>query len=387
MRPPSVDSLLSPSTAIGQVTGPVTVLPEALERVLSGPTGLGSGVAHLPGARNLAAPLVYAPRPWGDGTLPPLYCPLTVRVDDELGEEVNELLVAWAEGIGLHEGRIDTFRKTGFGRLAMLTHAETDDRDRLLLAAQMNAAWWACDDYYADETDLGADPDLLGGRLALAVSAMDPPPPADEFTDQLGEQLCADPVLVALTSATERVARRSTAAQRMRVCNTSFQMWTIWNAYASWRRNGEPVPAWRYLAARQHDSFYTSMTLIDIVGGYELPNELFYSRRVHTAVMRAGTAAVLVNDLYSAVKESADELPDCNLVLLVAAERGCSLREAAERVIQLHNDVVHAFENDCHELRSIPSLELQRFLWGVGAWLGGGFEWHSTTGRYSLTPP
>ncbi|NUR90353.1 MAG: terpene synthase [Nonomuraea sp.] len=362
-------------------------LPHALSRLLSGPTGLGTQVARLPLMRNLAAPLTFTMRPWADGTMPPLYCPLTVRDDQALGEEVNERLVAWAESIGLHEGRIDKFRATGFGRLIMLCHPDTDDPEQLLISARMNAAWWASDDYYADETDLGADPELLAGRLALAMSAMDPPPPADEFSVPLAEELAADPVLVSLSSAEGFVSARSTAAQRMRVCLTSFQMWVSWNAYGAWRQSGEAVPAWRYLAARQHDSFYTSLTLIDIVGGYELPGELFYDRRVHNAVMRAGTAAVIVNDLHSAIKEAADEMPDCNLVLLIAAERGCTLREAAERAVELHNDLVRAFEEDCRVLRAVPSAELQRFLWGVGAWLGGCLEWHSTSDRYTTTPP
>ncbi|MFI6501257.1 family 2 encapsulin nanocompartment cargo protein terpene cyclase [Nonomuraea typhae] len=367
---------------------------------LAGPTGLGTSAVRLfaeladgavpvhcaPGPRvTRQPPLTYAMRPWADGSMPPLYCPLTVRVDDKLATLVNERLVEWAEEIGLHEGRIEQFRQTGFGRLITLAHPDVDDPDRLLLAAQMNAAWWASDDYYADETELGADPELLAGRLALAMSSMDAPPPADEFTEQLDEHLSADPVLVSLTSARQHVARHATPSQIARVNLTSCQMWVSWNAYGAWRQSGEQVEAWRYLAARQHDSFYTSMTLIDIAGGYEVPANLFYKPRVHRAAMRAGTAAVIVNDLHSALKEAADERPDCNLVLLVAEERGCSLREAAERAVALHNDMVAAFEADCRELAALPSPELRQFLWALGAWLGGSFEWHSTTNRYSTT--
>ncbi|MFI6391957.1 family 2 encapsulin nanocompartment cargo protein terpene cyclase [Nonomuraea sp. NPDC050540] len=370
---------------------------------LPGPTGLGTSAARLfaqpagglavpqdlgcvPGPRTVRQPpLVFAQRPWADGSMPALYCPLAVRVDHALGEVVNERLVEWAEKIGLHEGRIETFRQAGFGHLVTLAHPDVDDPDRLLLAGQMNAAWWACDDYYADETELGADPALLASRLALAMSAMDAPPPADEFGDELEAQLRSDPVLVSLTSARDHVAVHSTPSQLARVNLTSFQMWVSWNAYGAWRQSGEPVEAWRYLAARQHDSFYTSMTLSDIVGGYEVPGNLFYEERVHRAVMRAGTAAVIVNDLHSAIREAADELPDCNIVLLVAAERGCTLREAAERAVALHNDIVAAFEADCHELRALPSPELHHFLWALGAWLGGGLEWHGTTNRYTTT--
>ena len=84
---------------------------------------------------------------------------------------------------------MDKFRDTGFGRLAMLTHPDSDDPDLLLVAAQLNAAWWAADDYYADETPLGATPTELPPRLALVMSAMDPPPDAGDYTRQLEEAI------------------------------------------------------------------------------------------------------------------------------------------------------------------------------------------------------
>jgi 2-methylisoborneol synthase len=336
----------------------------------------------MPVRKDSFAPLPYIEREWGDGSHSPLYCPPTVRVDEELAAEVNRRLVAWAEGVGIHEGRIDTFRDTGFGRLAMLTHPDSDDPDMLLVAAKMNAAWWAADDYYADETALGATPTELPPRLALVMSAMDPPPDAGAYTRSLDEAVAADPVLVALKSATAHLARYATPAQVMRACNTTFQMYVSWTAYAAWRYLETLPPVWRYLAARQHDSFYTSMTLIDVIGRYELTGNLFYQRQFHRALMQAGTASVLVNDLYSTAKEAADELPDSNVVLLIAAEEDLSLGEATERTVALHNDFVRGFEASQRALAAIGSVELQRFLRGAQAWMGGGFEWHNTTSRY-----
>ena len=383
---------------------------DALARMPAGPTGLGTSAlrvafpdqrpvprpcAHdghepplpqltLPGAvrRHSLAPLPYQEREWGDGSYPPLYCPDTVRIDEDLADEVNRRLVAWAERVGIHEGRLKEFGDTGYGRLAMLTHPDTDDPDMLLVAAQMNAAWWAADDYYADETELGATPTELPPRLALVTSAMDPPPPAGDYTRQLEDAIQADPVLVSLRSSINHVSRHATPSQVGRVCNITSQMYVSWAAYAAWRYLETPPPVWRYLAARQHDSFYTSMTLIDIVGGYQLPADLFFERRFHTALMQAGTASVLVNDLYSVEKEAADELPDSNVILLIAAEEKCSTREATERAVALHNDLVRGFESSRRELSALPSAELHRFLRGAQGWMAGCLEWHGSTSRY-----
>jgi 2-methylisoborneol synthase len=351
------------------------------ETIPLGPSGLGTSAARFvtqspapaPADTDLDPDAAYAYRPWGDGTAPPLYCPVVERINEPLGEQVDAGVADWALTCGFTEEEAEQLRAGGFGRLAMLTHADTDDPDRLLIAAKLNAAWWAADDRYADDTEHGATPTELPPRLAMVMSAMDPVAPAGEFTD---------PILVALRSGIAHLARYSTPAVVQRVCYSTFAMFVSWDAYAAWRYTREYPPAWEYLAARQHDSFYTSMTLIDAVGGYELTANLYYEPRVRRLLMQAGTASVLVNDLHSVAKDAADENPVCNMVLQVAADRHCSIDEATEITVELHNDLVRDFRAGHRALHPVPSLELQQFLRGVRAWMGGGFEWHATNPRY-----
>ncbi|WP_225992075.1 family 2 encapsulin nanocompartment cargo protein terpene cyclase [Actinomadura montaniterrae] len=399
--PPPLDAPEAPAAQEPDVLEPDPPAPDAPD--IAEPDAAEPGVpdlgAHEPPEPDAALPVLptplpsptrkgghfspgYAERPWGDGSFPPLYCPLTARIDDDLALVVNDRLVEWADEVGIYADQLDKFRNTGFGRLAVLAHPETDDVDPLLLAAKMNAAWWACDDYYADESDLGATPTELPPRLALVMSAMDPPPDAGKYTVQVEGAVESDPVLRALRSATAHLKRHAGPSQVMRILNTTFQMYVSWTAYAAWRHLGELPPVWRYLAARQHDSFYTSMTLIDVVGGYQLDANLFYEPRVHRAVMQAGTASVIVNDLHSVEREAADDLPDCNVVLLIAEEEGCPLEEAVRTAVAMHNDFVRGFEDSQRELASVPSAELQRFLLGVQSWMGGCLEWHGASDRY-----
>jgi 2-methylisoborneol synthase len=362
--------------------------------VLAGPTGLGTSAARFtarlaaaaePPPPDTPAPEAdpaYAYREWGDGSAPPLYCPV-VRADRRRARRGGGP-AAGPLGcrVRVLRGGVRGFGKAEFGRLVTLAHPDCDDPDRLLISARLNAAWWAADDLYSDDTALGAVPERLPPRLALAMAAMDPLPPAGEFTRDLDETLRDDRVLVALGSAADYLRERGTPTQHQRVCYSTFAMFVSWTAYAAWRHAGEYPPAWEYLAARQHDSFYTSMTLIDVLGAYELTANLYYEPRVRHAAIRAGTASVLVNDLHSVTKDLADENPPCNMVLLVAADRDCSVQEATELVVALHNDIVHDFRSAHDELRSVASPELQRFLTGLRSWMGGGFEWHSTSPRY-----
>ncbi len=359
------------------------------------PTGMGTAAALLPSMLAAAGPSRQAPfskapggpgyaeRPWGDGSHSPLYCPLPERIDQRLADEVDARLRSWAGDRGFSGHELDALGKAAFGRLVTLAHPDTDDPDALLVAAQLNAAWWAADDYYADDTALGAVPARLPQRLTLAMSAMDAIPPTGDLTPPLREAHEGDLVLRMLESAVAHLSRHGTPSQVQRACYSTFAMFVSWTAYAAWRETGEDPPAWEYLAARQHDSFYTSMTLIDVVGGYEVPADLFYEPRVRRASMRAGTASVVVNDLFSVAKDAADEKPVCNLVLLTAADRGCSVEEATEITVALHNDLVRDFEAGHRELAAIPSPELQRYLRGLRAWMGGGFEWHAGHPRYA----
>lgn len=361
----------------------------------SWPTGLGTSAARFadvlararagdldPPAPDAGSDPAYAERPWGDRTASPLYCPITERIDEPLGDEVDARLVDWARSCGFDDEEVDRLARPRFGRLVMLTHPGCDDPEQLALAARMNAAWWAADDYYSDDAAAGALPELLPPRLILAMAAMDPPPPSGPLGPPLDEALAGDPVLVALRSGIDHVGQRATPAQVQRVCYATFSMFVSWTAYAAWLHTGERVAPWKYLAARQHDSFYTSMTLIDIVDGYELAAPLFYEPRVRRAAFQAGTAAVLLNDLYSVAKDLAADQPPCNMVLQLAAERGCSIPEATELTVELHNDLVRDFAASHRALQALPCPELQRFLRGLRGWMGGSFEWHDTSPRY-----
>jgi 2-methylisoborneol synthase len=369
--------------------------------ILPGPSGLGTSAAqfaarlaavaepHLPEPEQAHEPVpepeldpAYAYREWGDGSAPPLYCPVTERVDDELAAEVDRRLALWAAECGFDEDECAQLGTAEFGRLVTLAHPACDDPERLLISARLNAGWWAADDLFADDTSMGADPTLLPPRLALAMAAMDPLPPAGEFSRDLEERIDGDRVLVALRSAAEHLRDNGTPSQHQRVCYSTFAMFVSWTAYAAWRHAGQYPSAWEYIAARQHDSFYTSMTVIDVVDSYEVPANLYYEPEVRRAAIQAGTTSVLVNDLHSVTKDLADENPPCNMVLLIASDRDCSIKEATEITVNLHNEIVRDFQASHEKLRLMPSVEVQRFLHGLRSWMGGGFEWHSTSGRY-----
>jgi 2-methylisoborneol synthase len=362
-------------------SSPLDRLDDSMTGFLSRPTGLGTSAANLAGPVAAGPDPAYAERQWGDGSASPLYSPVAERVNEPLAAEVDERVVAWAKECGFLDDELEQLGETRFGRLVMLAHPDSDDPDRLLISAKLNTAWWAADDLYADDAGLGAVPAQLPPRLTRVMAAMDPVPAVGDYTDQLEEALGCDRVLVASRSAMEHLARAGTPAQVQRACYATFSMFVSWTAYAAWQDPDRYPTAWEYLAARQHDSFYTSMTLIDAVGGYELAANIFYEPRVRRAAFQAGTASVLVNDLHSVAKDLAGGSP-FNMVLRIAADRDCSIEEATEATVALHNDLVRDFQAAHTSLQTVPSPTLQRFLRGLRAWMGGCLEWHATSPRY-----
>jgi 2-methylisoborneol synthase len=311
--------------------------------------------------------------------MPELFCPGPVRDNTALGEEVNDRVVEWAAEVGIYPGERDRLRACNFGRLIMLAHPSTEDPERLATAAKCVVAEWAADDYYVDEVKLGADPRVVGSRLANLHAVVDPAQLPSRYAPELEEYRRNEPIATAFRSAMEHLARFASVTQLARFQHQMAILFVAWNQEADWHRNGYTPPVWEYLVQRHLNSYLPPMILIDAVAGYELSPGEFYDPRVRRAFTLAGDANVLLNDLYSAGFESDT---DANLPRVIMADENCSRKEAIRRTVEIHNELMHSFVEEAAALSLIGSPTLRRFFVDTWAWLGGSREWHATTGRY-----
>ncbi len=379
-------------------------LTHSVGRFVAGPTGLGTSAARIPwqctnvdmavAATNrgtqphlpdgptgvgTSTVRVSTERPADDGLDSELYCPPALRDDKALGEEVNDRLVDWAGQVGIYPGQLDRVRAANFGRLMMLTHPATDDPDRLLAASKCVLAEWSTDDHFLDDESLGADAKVIGSRLGITYAAVDPVDLPVSYVPQLDQALSDEPVAVAYRSAFDHLAQYATATQVARLRHELSVMFMAYNHEANWRSAGRIPPVWEYLTHRHENSFLPPMVLVDPIAGYELPSVEFADRRVRRVFCLAGSASVILNDLYSMSKESD---MDFDLPKVITAEEKCSSQEAIERSVQIHNELMHTFVAEAAVLSQLGSPALKRFLADIWAWLGGNREWHSTTERY-----
>jgi len=356
----------APATDLGElilhgVDPPAAAAPT--QRIGLGPTGLGTSAARE-----------FAPKP-----VPELFCPAALRDDPVLGDEVDERLVAWAEQIGIYPGRLDRLRRCGFGRFMMLSHPATSDPDRLLAATKCLVAEWAADDYYVDEVALGADPKVVGSRLAKLHAVVDPAQLPARYAADLNDHHRLEPISVAFRRAMEHLAQYASVTQLARFQHQMAILFLAWSQEADWHANRRTPPVWEYLVQRHLNSYLPPMILVDVLAGYELPAQEFYHPQFRRALTLAGNANVLINDLYSGPAESET---DFNLPVVLMANEGCNRREAIVRTVEIHNELMHTFVTLATGLSATGSPAMRRFLADIWAWLGGSREWHATTGRY-----
>ena len=370
---------------------------QPIERVesssVAGPKGLGTSAAKLidalrgepvtdDGELLARASQLEASAAWmspQQPESPELFCPGPVRDDAVLGQVVNDRLIAWADEMGIYPGRLDHLRRCDFGRLMMLTHPATNDPDRLLAAAKVVVAEWASDDYYLDEEKFGADPATAAARFGLLYGVVDPVALPARYAPHVDQHIADDPIARAFRSGMEHVAKYTTTAQMARFQHQMAILFTTLDQNASWRLTKQQPAVWHYLVHRQHNSYLPPMILIDPIAGYELSPQEFYHPNVRRPVLMIGLAAVLLNDLYSAAKESDD---DVSLPEAIVAEEKCTQREAIARTVEIHNELMQAFVAEAAALSVAGSPALRRFFTDLWAWCGGSRQWHATTLRY-----
>ncbi|GAA4876087.1 family 2 encapsulin nanocompartment cargo protein terpene cyclase [Kitasatospora terrestris] len=381
----------------GTPAAPTT--PQDLEQPADGATG----AAELPAGPTVPAPTgptaallahaVPAPAPapasgkpkLGD-PIPGLYYHPVPEPDALRVAEVGRRIKEWAlEEVELYPPEWeDQFDGFSIGKYMVACHPDAPTIDHLMIATRLMAAENAVDDCYCE--DHGGSPIGLGGRLLMAHTALDPVHTTAEYQAPWEASLSADPPRRAYRSAMEYFNRAATPSQADRFRHDMARLHLGYLAEAAWAETDHVPEVWEYLAMRQFNNFRPCPTITDTVGGYELPIDLHAQPAMQRVIGLASNATTIVNDLYSYTKELASPGRHMNLPVVIAEREGCSEREAYLKAIEVHNDLMRAFEAEAAQLAAATPLPVVlRFLRGVATWVDGNHYWHQTnTFRYSL---
>ncbi|MFJ9412972.1 family 2 encapsulin nanocompartment cargo protein terpene cyclase [Streptomyces sp. NPDC101227] len=357
----------------------------ALERILRGPSGLGTAGLQL--AWREEPPVSPEPAAPAEGTpIPGLYYHPVPEPDPVRVAEVSRRIKAWA----VDEAQVyppeweDQFDGFSTGRYMVACHPDAPTIEHVMIAARLMVAENAVDDCYCE--DHGGSPIGLGSRILLAHTALDPLHTTKEYAPAWVESLESDAPRRAYRSAMEYFLQLATPSQADRFRHDMARLHLGYLAEAAWAETEHMPEVWEYLAMRQFNNFRPCPTLTDSVGGYELPTDLHARPDMQRVIALASNATTIVNDLYSYTKELKSPGRHLNLPVVIAEREGISDQEAYLKAVEVHNDLMHDFEAESAALAAdCPVTSVLRFLRGVAVWLDGNHYWHQTnTYRYSL---
>ncbi|WP_369185661.1 family 2 encapsulin nanocompartment cargo protein terpene cyclase [Streptomyces sp. Y1] len=380
-----------PEVHVPDVQAPEVRAPEVEVPSVPGPAVPG---LHVPGlsallGTTLAPAPAEAPRGGKPGLgdpIPGLYHHPIAEPDPVRVEALSLKIKAWAiDEIELYPPEWEKdFDGFSTGRYMVACHPDAPSVDHLMLAARLMVAENAVDDCYCE--DLGGSPIGLGSRLLLAHTALDPLHTTPEYHPAWEASLSSDAARRSYRSAMDYFVRASTPSQADRFRHDMARLHLGYLAEAAWSETDHVPEVWEYLAMRQFNNFRPCPTITDTVGGYELPVELHALPALQRVIALAGNATTIVNDLYSYTKELSSPGLHLNLPVVISEREGVSRKEGYLKAVEVHNDLMHAFEAESAALAvACPVPTLVRFLRGVAAWLDGNHYWHQTnTHRYSL---
>ncbi|MEU8438535.1 family 2 encapsulin nanocompartment cargo protein terpene cyclase, partial [Streptomyces sp. NPDC029216] len=356
--------------------------PAALQRVLRGPSGLGTVALHWarPQEPPAAAVPVAASRP-----IPGLYHHPVPEPDPVRVEELSRRIKSWAvdEVRAFPPEWEDQFDGFSVSRYMVACHPDAPTLDHLMLAARLMVAENVVDDAYCED---GATTPDVGGKLLMAHTALDPVHTTKEYQPAWEESLSSDAARRSYRSAMAYFTAAASPSQADRFRHDMARLHMGYLAEASWDETEYVPEVWEYLAMRQFNNFRPCPTITDTVGGYELPADFHALPAMQRVIALAGNATTISNDLYSYMKELRSPGRHLNLPVVIAEKERLSDKEAYLKAVEVHNDLMHEFEAAAAELAvACPDPRVARFLKGVATWVDGNHYWHSSnTYRYTL---
>ena len=338
--------------------------------------------SSLPGPPNL----VRTVRTRRGGAIPGLRYRQVAPADPAKVEEVDRRLEAWAHRLDLFpKAWSGDFSGFQFGRAVVLQHPAAADLERLTAAGKFLLAENLLDNCYCEEDEgRGGARRGLGGRLVLAQSALDPFHTTPELQEQWADGVQADGPLRSYHGAMKHYAAVATSSQTDRLLHDMARLHLGYLGEAAWAEIRYVPQVWEYLVMRQFNNFRPCLSIVDAVDGYELPEAVYARPEIQRITALAGNATTIVNDLYSFTKELANDPTHLNLPQVVAANERCGLKAGFLKAVEIHNEIMTAFEDES-ALLSATSPLVGRYARGLSDWVAGNHEWHATnTHRYHL---
>jgi germacradienol/geosmin synthase len=373
--------------------------PSVVERLLGGPTGLGTSAARITlssGALGLQRSKSYLHMPYeavGPTALPTFYMPYTARINANLGRS-RQYCIDWARQMGMlelvpgipglgvwDEENIALF---DFAACAARIHPDASGPELDLSSAWLTWGTYGDDLFPAlfwSTRDMAAAK-AFNSRLSLfmPLDRSATPRPVNPFETGLAD-------LWIRTASPMTIDQRRQFRQSVEVMTASW-LWELANHIQ--HRIPDPVD---YVEMRRKTfGSDLTMSLARITRSGEIPAEVFQTRALRALESSAADYACFTNDVFSYQKEVEFEGEVHNCVLVIQKFLDIDRQHAVRVVNKLMTSRLQQFERiidtelpfvaDEFSLDADARHALDAYVVGLQNWMAGILNWHMLTGRY-----
>jgi germacradienol/geosmin synthase len=381
--------------------------PSIAERLLRGPTGLGTSAARItlpfdflalnsltPGALGAQRVKSHTHVPYekvGPTTLPEFYMPYTARINVNL-ERSRQHCIDWARQMGMLEsppGGVGVWDEENLALFDFAVCAARLHPDASGPELDLSSAWltWGTygDDYFP--VIFGSTGNLVGAKaLNSRLSAFMPldcgttPPSVNAVEMGLAD-------LWIRTASPMTIDQRRQFRQGVEAMTASW-LWELANQI----QHRIPDPVDYVEMRRQTFGSDLTMNLARITQAGEIPPGLFRTRAMRGLENSAQDYACFTNDIFSYQKEIEFEGEVHNCVLVVQEFLNIDRRQAVSVVNDLMTSRLQQFERiiatelplvvEDFDLDADGRAALDAYVVGMQDWMAGILDWHILCGRY-----
>ncbi|WP_344381626.1 terpene synthase family protein [Streptomyces thermolineatus] len=305
--------------------------------------------------------------------VPEFYCPDPPQVHPAAAE-LDRLGTRWLERSGICPDpvRRERLARHRMGRFVALTAPRGLD-ERMQVVTDLNLWYHALDDTYGDAGPAGRHLGDLAAVFAGLLRALGTP-----------ESPAGEPFAEALRDIRLRLGRFATPHQLTEWTRglQNYFLYELWESANRERRSLPDLDAYTVFCADGRAA-NPSMTMLPIVGGYELPGDEQQSPAVRALTEMSCVIACWDNDVYSYPKERLQGPHHANLLNVLARERGCDPADTVAEAVAMRDRVMCAFLR--LRRRTVPhvSAPTARYLADLGSWMRGQVEWGLSSIRFA----
>ena len=372
--------------------------PSVMERLLSGPTGLGTAATQLtlsPGTLGLQRLKSYLHVPYeavGPTILPEFYMPYTARINVNQ-ERSRRYCIDWARQMGILDslpGGISIWDEKNLALFDLAVCAARIHPDASGPELDLSSAWLTWGTYGDDYLPVifGNTRDMAGAKIFNARLSLFMP------LDCGAMPLPINPVETGLADLWIRTATPMTIDQRRQFRQDIENMTTSWLwELANHIQHRIPDPVDYVEMRRKTFGSDLTMSLSRITRAGEIPPEIFRTRAMRGLENSANDYSCFTNDIFSYQKEIEFEGEVHNCVLVVQKFLAVDRQRAVSVVNDLMTSRLRQFEHiiatelplvaEDFNLDAEAREALDAYVVGLQDWVAGILDWHRLCGRYN----